>query len=547
MTKWEEFMVDKSTGGLSRRDVLRGGAGVVVSMTAFGLLGSGALAQQQQTFKIIHPSFDMNWSPYRGGGAALRWHSLWWASPMYFDDKGQVQPYVFTSWEPNADWTQWTFKLDPKAVFSDGSQITPADVKGSWEMGAMPLTASQRVPLVLAGVIGYDELSAGTGTELPGVVIVDDATIQVTLKAPDPIFYLRLANHLVPISKVSQSRGADGNQNPDWYTPEAGVISSGPFKLVAMNLDEGTVAWEPNENFFGPKVKLSRIELRVIEDSVAATALLKSGEAHAHTALVTPTIVDDLGVEFSQGTEIPNGQHFYFNSKTAPFDDVNVRKALILAVDRKEMMRASFPKGPHKMAEQILVGVKGVDPNWVPYPYDPEAAKAALAASKYGSPDKLPRIIFAGIIAPAEQAAAQFAIEQWRQNLGITAIELKPTLDNFQPADVHIVRDDAGSRVPDATEFLHTAIHSSSSVAKNKMNGYSNPEVDKLLDEAAPLPVDDPRRDELAQQAQRIFREDYQLLPWYIEAMSRWALANVNGMEKNLDWQVFAPWNIEIT
>ena len=152
-----------------------------------------------------------------------------------------------------------------------------------------------------------------------------------------------------------------------------------------------------------------------------------------------------------------------------------------------------------------------------------------------------------GIIAPAEQAAAQFAIEQWRQNLGITAIELKPTLDNFQPADVHIVRDDAGSRVPDATEFLHTAIHSSASVAKNKMNGYSNPEVDKLLDQAAPLPVDDPKRDELAQQAQRIFREDYQLLPWYIEAMSRWALPNVNGMEKNLDWQVFAPWNIEIT
>ncbi|MHA6689068.1 ABC transporter substrate-binding protein [Devosia sp. A449] len=540
-------MVDQSTATSrpSRRGVLKGGAGLMLSMTAFGMLAGKAVAQEQ-TFKIIHPSFDMNWSPYRGGGAALRWHSLWWASPMYFDAAGEVQPYVFASWEPNADWTVWTFKLDPNAVFSDGSKITPADVKGSWEMCSMPLSASQRVPLVLAGVVGYGDLSAGTGTELSGVTIVDDATIQVTLVAPDPVFYMRLANHLVPISKVSQSRAEDGNQNPEWYTPEGGVISSGPFKLVEMNLDDGFVAWEPNENFFGPKVKLTRIELRVIEDSVTATALLKQGEYHAHTALVTPTIVDDLGVEFSQGTEIPNGQHFYFNSKTAPFDDVNVRKALILAVDRAEMMRASFPKGPHKQAEQILVGVKGVDPDWVPYPFDPEAAKAALAASKYGSPDKLPRIIFAGIIAPAEQAAAQFAIEQWRQNLGITAIELKPTLDNFSPADVHIVRDDAGSRVPDATEFLHTAIHSSSSVAINKMNGYNNPEVDRLLNEAAPLPLDDPRRDELAQEAQRIFREDYQLLPWYIEAMSRWALPSVAGMEKNLDWQVFAPWNIEI-
>jgi peptide/nickel transport system substrate-binding protein len=326
-----------------------------------------------------------------------------------------------------------------------------------------------------------------------------------------------------------------------------GVVSSGPFKLVEMNLDDGFVAWEPNENFFGTKPKLSRIELRVIEDSVTATALLKQGEFHAHTALVTPTIVDDLGPEFSMGTEIPNGQHFYFNSKTPPFDDVNVRKALILAVDRKEMMRASFPKGPHRQAEQILVGVSGVDPDWEPYPYDPEEARRLLAASKYGSADRLPRIVFAGVIAPAEQAAAQFAVEQWRQNLGITAVDLKPTLDNFSPSDVHLIRDDAGARVPDAVAFLRTIIHSSSRVAIEKMNGYSNPEVDRILDEAMPLATDDPRRDELAREAQRVFREDYQMLPWYIEAMSRWALPNVAGMEKNLDWQVFEPWNIEIT
>lgn len=541
-------MVDRSTesGGISRRDVLRGGAGVLVSMTAFGLL-SGKAAAQETTFKIIHPSFDMNWSPMRGGGAALRWHSLWWASPMYFDEWGEVQPYVFTSWTPSDDWTVWIFKIDPNAVFSDGSPITPADVKGSWEVGAMPLTASQRVPLVLAGVVGYDEIAAGTATELPGVVIVDGQTIEVTLKEPDPIFHMRIANHLVPIVKISQARAEDGNQVPDWYTPEMGVVSSGPFKLVEMNLDDGFVAWEPNENFFGSKPKLTRIELRVIEDSVTATALLKEGEYHAHTALVTPTIVEDLGPEFSMGTEIPNGQHFYFNAKTPPFDDINVRKALVLAVDRAEMMRASFPNGPHKQAEQILVGVDGVDPDWEPYPYDPEEARRLLAESTYGSPDRLPRIIFAGVIAPAEQAAAQFVVEQWRQNLGITAVELKPTLDNFAPADVHVIRDDAGSRVPDATEFLRTIIHSTSRVAREKMNGYSNPEVDRLLDEAAPLPIDDPRRNELAQQAQRVFREDYQLIPWYIEAMSRWALPNIMGMEKNLDWQVVAPWNIEIT
>jgi len=531
--------------GVTRRALLRTGAGVVMAMAAFGMQASG-VAAQDQVFKIIHPQFDMNWSPFRGGGAALRWHSLWWASPMYFDENGEVHPYVFTSWESNDDWTEWTFKLDPDAVFSDGSSITPSDVKASWEVASMPLTASNRVPLVLAGVAGYDDIVTGGATELSGVDIVDGQTIKVSLTKPDPIFYMRLANHLVPIAKADQVRDADGNQPLDWYTPEMGVVSSGPFKLVEMNLDDGFVAWERNENFFGPTPKLDRIELRVIEDAVTATALIKQGEFHAHTALVTPTIVEDLGPEFSMGSQIPSGQHFFFNAQTPPFDDVNIRKALILAVDRKEMMRASFPNGPHQQAGQLLVGVSGVDTEWESYPYDPEEAQRLLAESSYGSADRLPRIIFAGVIAPAEQAAAQFVTEQWRQNLGITAVELKPTLDNFAPGDVHVIRDDAGSRIPDATEFLRTVAHSSARVAQQKMNGYSNPEVDRLLDEAAPLPTDDPRRNELAREAQRVFREDYQILPWYVEAMSRWALPNVAGMEKNLDWQVVEPWNIEI-
>jgi peptide/nickel transport system substrate-binding protein len=351
----------------------------------------------------------------------------------------------------------------------------------------------------------------------------------------------------VPVIKASEARDENGEEVMEWFAPDMGGVTSGPFKLVEMNLDDGFLAFEPNENFFGPAPKLSRVEIRSVEDPVTATTLLQQGEFQAHTELVTSTVIDDLGPEFSSGPSIPTGQHFWFNVNSEPFNDLNVRKAFIMAVDRTAMMQASFPNGPHKQADQLLVAVPGVDPDFEPYPYDPEQAKELLAASSYGGAERLPRLVMVGIGSPAQQAAAQFMVEQWRQNLGVSAVELLERQDNFAPADVHIFRDDIGTRVPDAVAFLSGGIKTGGGIAAGKMNGYSNPEIDRLLDEAALLAVDDPQRDEKARQAQKLFRDDYGYVPWYYETMSRWALPSVTNMDKNLDWQVVHPWDVSIT
>ncbi len=97
-----------------------------------------------------------------------------------------------------------------------------------------------------------------------------------------------------------------------------------------------------------------------------------------------------------------------------------------------------------------------------------------------------------------------------------------------------------------AVSYLAGSIASSSSNAQNKLGGYKNDKVDALLAEAATKASDDPQRVALAQEAQKLFREDWTFIPWYAQAMSRWATSEVKGIEKNLDWQVFAPWNISI-
>ena len=129
-----------------------------------------------------------------------------------------------------------------------------------------------------------------------------------------------------------------------------------------------------------------------------------------------------------------------------------------------------------------------------------------------------------GISTPANAAAAQYIAERRRQDLGITAVDTKPQIDACSGPDqnsVQVFRDDVRTRVPDAVAYLGGAIASGSSDAQNKLGGYSNAEIDALFEEAGGLGLDDPRRVELAREAQRLFREDCVSAPWYSEAMSR--------------------------
>ena len=167
-------------------------------------------------------------------------------------------------------------------------------------------------------------------------------------------------------------------------------------------------------------------------------------------------------------------------------DDINVRKALIMSVNPEELALAAFPDGPFTAATQILNKVPGVDPNFKKYPFDPEAAKAALAASKYKDASRLPKIMFVGISTPTHEAAAQYIAEQWRKILGIQGIEMKPAIETYSGPDqksVQIFRDDVGTRVPDAVSYLMGSIYSKSGNARNKLGGYKNDKIDALLEE----------------------------------------------------------------
>ena len=147
---------------------------------------------------------------------------------------------------------------------------------------------------------------------------------------------------------------------------------------------------------------------------------------------------------------------------------------------------------------------------------DVEAAQAALAASSYGSAENLPKLR----ITPRgsnefNNRALTAVIEFWRQNLGIENVEFQQDPNSFGDDydKINLSRDDVVIRFPDAATYMWAAGNSAGSFPSSSMlNGYYNEALEAAVDEAPTLAPDDPRRCELALEAQAQYEGDYVIM-----------------------------------
>ena len=384
-----------------------------------------------------------------------------------------------------------------------------------------------------------------SATEASGLVVIDDRTIEVQLIEPDPILHWRLATvHMVPV-KIDQARAA-----PDsFWLPENNPVFSGPYMLEAVDLDQGTASLVPNPNWWmdeGPY--LERIEFRFVTDPSTVALMVQNNEVDAGMQELAPELATEFADWFRPIVSI-GFNSFWLAATVEPTNDLNVRKALIQSVNFEDVFQAAFPVGGGTMATQLL------DPDlpctdeansW--YPYDPEAAMEALAASSYGSAENLPRLrVTPRGVNPILTRALEAVVEAWRQNLGITNIEFQAQPEAFGADEerINVSRDDIVIRFPDSATYMWTGAHTDGPLASaDMMRGYSNPEVDSLIEEALTIAVEDEERCNLALEAQRVFMEDYQVMFLGIENTSLLAREYVRNYERGPDRAPIAPWRI---
>jgi ABC-type transport system substrate-binding protein len=426
------------------------------------------------------------------------------------DQNLKVAPDIAKSWDISDDRTVYTFHLRDDVKFQDGRPVTAQDFQYSIERAANPATVSPTADTYLGDIVGVHEKLNRKAASVSGVKVIDNYTLQITIDAPKAYFLAKLtfpASYVVDKNNVERG-GRTWTDHPN---------GTGPYKLQEYVRGQRIVLVK-NDNYYGdPKPQVPEVDF--ILGGGSFMTMYENGDLDA-TAVSINDIerVSDpnspLNKELFIGPELST-QFVVFNVNKPPFDDVKVRQAFALAIDRQKVIDVVFHKMPVPATTILPPGMPGyVDPG-TPPAYDPAQAKQLLAQSKYAG--KLPDITWTTVGAGGAAAQdIQAMTAMLKDNLGVdVSIQQTdwatfigqlndPTTNPYQIFDIGWIGDYA-----DPQNFLYILFHSGST---QNWAGYSNPEVDKLIDQAG-LEKDTATRFRLYQQAEKMILADYPVVP----------------------------------
>ena len=378
------------------------------------------------------------------------------------DDKGQPQPKLALSWTHSDDFKTWIFKLRPGVKFHDGTPFNAQAVKENFDRQKDPANKCR-----CAFYIAY----------VHDVQAPDELTVVYNLNDPavnqPALMANQSSNNVVHSPTAWKTKGDDYNRNP---------VGTGPYILKSWTAGDRIVL-EKNPGYWNKgHPYLDRIILKPLPDAQSRFASLQSGEAD----IVWDDEADADNIQRAQKDPKLTVHTFAgsgaavnaINTKVAPLDDVRVRQALVMAIDRKKWSQA-VTNGLAKPATNPYG-----DGSWVKckddgaLPYDVEKAKALI--KDYGKPVDFKMIFTA---TPRGRANGQVLQQFWKQigaNMEIEQIDQA----SFPPRAFMRQFQIIGWRIIDLADpdpQMYANFHTGSPVA---LANYSDPELDRLLEHA---------------------------------------------------------------
>lgn len=279
-----------------------------------------------------------------------------------FAPDGKVRPRLAVSWQLLDDKT-WRFNLRKGVKFHNGDPFTAADVKFTLERLLDPKNKARD----RAHVASIEKL-----------IIINDHTIDVKTKAPEPLLLNRLASYVHVVSK----KFAD-EKGPE--TMRRHAMGTGPFRFVSWKRkDRLTLEANPGWYIAAPKVKT--LIFRPIPETAARIAELQAGGVHIAT-YVPPFMVNQLkqGKDTDAQTVLSMRALFMvMNTLDVPeLKDRRVRRALNYAVDKQAIINGLLNGQGVPLGTPAPMHVPGMDRSIKPYPHDPQKAKALLKEAGY--------------------------------------------------------------------------------------------------------------------------------------------------------------------
>ncbi|QDC02525.1 ABC transporter substrate-binding protein [Mesorhizobium sp. 8] len=422
----------------------------------------------------------------------------------------KLVPGLAESWQVSDDGKKITFKLRQNVKFHDGEPFNADAVKFTFDR--------------LLGDEGSKGPQKSNYAAIEKVEVVDPSTVDFILKSPDPVLLTKLAGYgamIVPPNYIKEKGEDYFNTHP---------VGTGAFKFISYEPKIG-VKLEANPDYWGGAPKISELDYKFITEPATAVAELQAGRVDIVVPPIipismVPTIKGDSRLEL-MSVPGPTVDALRFNTRDGITADVRVRKAIIMAVDRKTIVDAILAGQASEIVSFQSSLSLGYDPDLKGLPFDPEGAKKLLAEAgvKPGAPLQ---IDIRGNDATMNEVAQ--AVSSYLQAVGlnptIKPYELNVLLNDIIPQGKTgaLFQQKWGGWTFDYDNTAYSMYHSG-----EKWNPYEkDAELDKLLESQRPM-TDAAEREKVLKQIAAYVNDKALELPLYNSN----AIYGVNKRVKN--------------
>lgn len=441
-------------------------------------------------------------------------------SGLVREKDGQMIPEIAEKYEMSEDQLTYTFYLKD-SKWSDGKPLTARDFEYAWKWVLNPANGAEYAFQLFYIKGGQDYYEGKAGADAVAVKAINDRILQVTLIAPTSYFLeLTAFPTYFPLREDVATRSPNGG----WAKSPEGYVSNGPFILKSYQPGTGMILSPNPEYVDADKVSLKKIE--ILFDSDADQALVNFEEGALDLADSVPvTQISQLEAENESFYIFPNiGTHFYYLNVNEPaLQDIRVRKALNLALDRTAIVTQVTKAGQIPATGIVPTGIRDSEGRMfreaagdydIPKEYaSVDDARALMKEAGYPNGQGFPELEIRVDDSNEYEAIAYFVAASWEETLGITCkVTTYPWAvlqDLRNKGDYMVARGGWIGDYSDPMTFLDLFL----SYSGNNDAHWGNPLYDNLIEEAKLL--SGPERSKRLYAAERILAESQVVIPLY--------------------------------
>lgn len=505
-----------------------------------GESGDGATAAQDLHINMSAepPTFDPAQAKDSQTNTALR---LMYEGLTRPGTDGNPVPGVAEKWDVSEDGLKYTFHLRDNAQWSNGEPVTAKDFAYAWERVLSPKTTpASEYAYQLYYIKNGQEFNEGKVKDFAdvGVKVVDDKTLEVTLANPTS-YWLGLTSFYTyyPVNQKNVEA------NPQWASKADTMITNGAFNLTTWTTGQ-ELAWTKNAKYWdASSIKLNTITSSLVNSGATEFSSYQSGQldyAGAPTGEIPTDQIPAAKQQYPdqfQAKGIASTYYYLFNVKEKPFNNLKIRQAFSMAINRQAIVDNVTLGGQIPAYGYVPPGIKGNTEEFRTeykdsyFTEDAAKAKELLAEGmKEEGYTTLPEITLIYNSSEAHQKIALAIADMWKNNLGVSVKtqnqEWSVFLDNRQSGNYQIARAGWTADYNDPMTFLDMWMTGNG----NNDAKYSNPEYDKLLKDAQATQDNAKRMDDMSKAEKILVQDDMAMMPIYYYTSVSLVKPNLKGI-----------------